>query len=247
MAVLRMTHSNTFESLIVFMIFLNSLVLAMTDYGDRENLTDYNKTLESISIIFSYIFTLEFILKVIAMGFVVHKKSYLRDPWNGIDFLVVLSGLTEIFAGGKGGGSVRALRVLRVLRPLKSINAFPKMRRLISALLSSLPVLGNAVLFMMFIFLLFGLLGVQQFGSSMYQRCRFSDEPNDDGTWPIDESIYSLCSKDATGYQCPADRYCHGPQDGGLSVESDDIINSELFDYGITVFDNLGIGFITVF
>lgn len=160
-AILRITHSNTFESIIVFIIFLNSLVLAMTDYGDRENLTDYNKTLEMISLVFSYIFTLEFILKVIAMGFIVHRKSYLRDPWNCLDFLVVLGGLTEIFAGNKGGGSVRAFRVLRVLRPLKSINAFPKMRRLIRALLSSLPTLGNAVCFMMFIFLLFGILGVQ--------------------------------------------------------------------------------------
>lgn len=134
-ATIRLTHSNTFESFVVFIIFLNSLVLAMTDYGDRDNLTDYNKTLETISTVFSYIFTLEFILKAIAMGFVKHNKSYLRDPWNCLDFLVVLSGLTEIFAGNKGGGSVRALRVLRVLRPLKSINAFPKMRRLIGALL----------------------------------------------------------------------------------------------------------------
>ena len=84
----------------------------------------------------------------------------MRDPWNGLDFLVVISGLVEIFAGDKGSKSVRALRVLRVLRPLKSINAFPKMRRIISALLSSLPALGNAVAFMMFIFLLFGILGV---------------------------------------------------------------------------------------
>ena len=58
--------------------------------------------------------------------------------------------------------------MLRVLRPLKSINAFPKMRRLIGALLSSLPNLGNAVFFMLFIFLLFGIFGVQQFGGAVY-------------------------------------------------------------------------------
>ena len=179
---------------------------------------------------------------------IINKKSYLRDPWNGLDFLVVLSGLVEIFAGDTGSKSVRALRVLRVLRPLKSINVFPKMRRIISALLSSLPTLGNAVLFMMFIFLLFGILGVQQFGSSIYQRCRFSDEPNGDGTWPFDESVPYLCSKESMGnFECPTNRYCHGPQDGNLSKEIDENINDELIDYGITVFDNLGIGFITVF
>jgi hypothetical protein len=35
------------------------------------------------------------------------------------------------------------------------------MRRLIESLLASLPSLGNAVVFMFFIFILFGILGVQ--------------------------------------------------------------------------------------
>lgn len=48
-------------------------------------------------------------------------------------------------------------------------------------------------------------------------------------------------------YQCPSDRFCKGPQDGGLDKNIDDIINDDLIDYGITVFDNLGIGFVTVF
>ena len=123
------------------------------------------------------------------------------------------------------------------------------MRRLISALLSSLPNLGNAVFFMLFIFLLFGILGVQQFSGSMYQRCRFDDTPSQDGTWPIDVSIGSLCSDDPMSmFQCPSDRYCHAPADAGLDVTKvDDLINEELIDYGITVFDNLGFGLLTVF
>ena len=138
--------------------------------------------------------------------------------------------------------------MLRVLRPLKSINAFPKMRRLIGALLSSLPNLGNAVFFMLFIFLLFGIFGVQQFGGAVYQRCRFTDLPLEDGTWPIDEEIAFVCSKDGSGnFECPEGRYCRSPLDAGLGLEIDDLQNDELIDYGITVFDNLGIGLITVF
>lgn len=51
------------------------------------------------------------------------------------------------------------------------------MRRLISSLLGSLPELANAVVFMFFIFLLFGILGVQQFKGVLYQRCRVDPEP----------------------------------------------------------------------
>lgn len=182
------------------------------------------------------------------MGFFRHSQSYLRDAWNWLDFIVVLTGIIELAAGDSGGANLRALRVLRVLRPLKSVNAFPKMRRLIGALLSSLPNLGNAVLFMLFIFLLFGILGVQQFGGTMYQRCRFTDTPNLDGTWPIDYDVPFLCSTEAMGnYYCPEDRFCHAPGDAGLDISIDDVLNDETIDYGIAVFDNLGIGLVTVF
>lgn len=35
-------NSNLFEGLIVLAIFINSIVLAITDYSDRDNLTGYN-------------------------------------------------------------------------------------------------------------------------------------------------------------------------------------------------------------
>lgn len=50
--------------------------------------------------------------------------------------------------------------------------------------------------------------------------------PNEDGTWPYDETIPYLCSKEAQGnYHCPADRYCHAVSDGNLAMEIDDVAN----------------------
>ena len=37
-------------------------------------------------------FCLEAGIKVVALGFVFHKGSYLRNGWNVMDFIVVLSG-----------------------------------------------------------------------------------------------------------------------------------------------------------
>ena len=37
-------------------------------------------------------FCLEAGIKIIALGFVFHKGSYLRNGWNVMDFIVVLSG-----------------------------------------------------------------------------------------------------------------------------------------------------------
>jgi len=41
---------------------------------------------------FLIIYTIEMILKVIALGFCMQQNSYLRDPWNVLDFIVVFFG-----------------------------------------------------------------------------------------------------------------------------------------------------------
>ena len=44
-------------------------------------------------------FTVEMMLRVIALGFVLHKYSYLRDAWNWLDFLIVIiSFVSHLFA-----------------------------------------------------------------------------------------------------------------------------------------------------
>ena len=108
--------------MIILLIFLNSLFLAMYDYGDRDNMTTYNQMIEQTGIFFTIIFTFECAVKVISMGFIIHRKAYLRDGWNWIDFIVVVIGLIE---GIPGIPQLRSLRTLRVLRPLRSINAVP--------------------------------------------------------------------------------------------------------------------------
>ena len=42
--------------------------------------------------VFAAIYTLEMILKIISKGFALHKYAYLRDPWNWLDFVVVILG-----------------------------------------------------------------------------------------------------------------------------------------------------------
>ena len=155
-----MVNNPIFENFVILAIALNSLLLSIYDYSDRENETEYNKILENVSMVFTIIFSLEMFFKIISMGFFVHRNSYLRDYWNWLDLLVVIVGFIELMPFMRIS-SFRSLRILRVLRPLRSINAFPKMRIQINALLNSVPSLMNAVVFMLFIFLLFGILGVQ--------------------------------------------------------------------------------------
>ena len=66
--------------------------MAVYDYSDRDNLTFRNDIVEKSGLVFSGLFTVECILKIIGMGFICHKNAYLRDPWNWIDFVVVIIG-----------------------------------------------------------------------------------------------------------------------------------------------------------
>lgn len=50
-----------------------------------------------IGIIFTIIFALEALLKIIGMGFILHKSSYLREGFNFIDFIIVIAGYFNRF------------------------------------------------------------------------------------------------------------------------------------------------------
>lgn len=115
-----------FENIIILLILMNTIVLALYDYKDRENFTEWNQRLETVGHVFTILFTIEMILKILSQGFVVHRNAYLRDAWNSLDLIVVFTGIMELLDISLF--KVRALRTLRVLRPLRSIKAFPKMR-----------------------------------------------------------------------------------------------------------------------
>lgn len=167
----------------------NSVLLAITDYTDDDNVTNWNKRLEDIDRVFTVIFILEAVLKITAFGFVIHKRSYLRDAWNVLDFTVVIIGLISMLPNVP---NLKSLRIMRVLRPLRSINAIPSMKRLIATLLQSIPRMGFLVVFVIYFLTIFSILGIQLFARDYYYRCRMTDYPitNIDGltTWPIDDA-----------------------------------------------------------
>ena len=82
------TLNRWFTGLTTFIIILNSVNLAIYDYSDRDSLTSYNKVLNILNEIFTFIFLAESIIKILAMGFIMHEKSYLRDGWNILDFFI---------------------------------------------------------------------------------------------------------------------------------------------------------------
>jgi hypothetical protein len=120
---------------------------------------------ESSELWFQIFFTVEATIKIVAMGFITEKGSYLRDPWNVLDFVVVAIGWVGLLPGI---ANLTALRAIRVLRPLRSINMIPDMKILVNSLIKSIPGLVHVIIFLLFMILVFGIIGVNFFRGLNY-------------------------------------------------------------------------------
>ena len=214
-----------------------------------------NAAMEDSELVFTTVFTLEMLVKIIAMGFYFEKGSYLSDGWNAMDFLVVVVSLVSLLPGI--GGGVSALRVVRVLRPLRSLSVMPGMRTLIDTMLRAIPMIGNVLLFCVFFFTVFGIFGLQTFMGALRNRCfTLVDDATCDQFTSVEDVI--MCRGDVAGmasgvavllaeddertcetgsagtgtYECPSGQRCmkaHNPA------------------YGLIHFDNAAHAFLTIF
>lgn len=86
-----------FDRFIMLLIALSSMKLALESYLTNEDETStIVKTSEYLDLAFNYLFILECILKVIALGFAMDDGSYLRDSWNGLDFFIVVTSVIDM-------------------------------------------------------------------------------------------------------------------------------------------------------
>jgi Ion transport protein len=94
---------------------------------------------------------------------------HLQDPWNVLDFFVVL---TSLLTSLPNMPKMNSVRVFRVLRPLKSISALPGLQKLVVSMLKALPQLVSVVILLSQVMLIFGILGLQLFSGTLHARCR---------------------------------------------------------------------------
>jgi hypothetical protein len=78
-------------------------------------------------LIISLIFVAEFVIKIIVCGFYWGgEKTYLKDAWNILDFIIVcfsfLTWILEAIAGDTNISFIRGFRALRALRPLRVVS-----------------------------------------------------------------------------------------------------------------------------
>ena len=107
------------------------------------------------------------ILKIISLGFWVEKYSYIRDPWNILDFIVVIIGWLGLVVSS---GNISAIRAIRILRPLRTINSIAEMKIVVNSIIKSLPMLADVFFLFIFLLLIFSIIGLQSYAGLFRQR-----------------------------------------------------------------------------
>ncbi|RXN08032.1 sodium channel type 8 subunit alpha-like protein [Labeo rohita] len=117
---------------------------------------------------FTGIYTFESLTKIVARGFCIDDFTFLRDPWNWLDFMVISMAYVTEFVDL---GNVSALRTFRVLRALKTISVIPGLKTIVGALIQSVKKLSDVMILTVFCLSVFALIGLQLFMGNLRQKC----------------------------------------------------------------------------
>jgi len=205
-----------FEYAIIFIIACSSIALAIdgpkmskdaplydTELSDSEE--QMKSMLYYADLTFTAIFTLELIMKVMVDGFIAHKGSYLRSPWNILDALVVVVGILAVVGDDSmNASSLRALRTFRALRPIRMASRAQGVKVVVNALFQAIPGIGNVALVCMLFYLIFGIMGLNIFMGKMY----YCSDETDTATRLVPESV-GLDDSAMTKTWCQVDSGSH--------------------------------------
>lgn len=133
-------------------------------------------------------------VKIIAFGFIFGKNSYLRDPWNVLDFIIVSTSLMPLVISINF--SVKSLRAIRVLRPLKTITKVRSLKMIVRTLFYSFSLVMDSLYILFFVMIVFSIAGSQLFSGLLQNRCM------DLSTGDLTDIMCSTGSTCDNGYVC---------------------------------------------
>ncbi|XP_069737633.1 voltage-dependent P/Q-type calcium channel subunit alpha-1A [Phaenicophaeus curvirostris] len=218
----KITEWPPFEYMILATIIANCIVLALEQHLPDEDKTPMSERLDDTEPYFIGIFCFEAGIKIIALGFAFHKGSYLRNGWNVMDFVVVLTGILSTVGSQF---DLRTLRAVRVLRPLKLVSGIPSLQVVLKSIMKAMIPLLQIGLLLFFAILIFAIIGLEFYMGKFHTTCfdLVTDEIK----------VEVPCGTDEPARICPNGTKCKKYWEGP--------------NYGITQFDNILFAVLTVF
>ncbi|XP_074521311.1 sodium channel protein type 4 subunit alpha B-like [Halichoeres trimaculatus] len=174
----------------------------------------------NMELLFFIIYSLEVIIKTMSRG-CCGKFSFLRDPWNWLDVLVISTVCVSEFVDWN-----MLLAVSCVARILKLLPLIPGMKSTVTAVFQSAKRLAGVTVMTMFFLSIFALIGQQIFMGNLKHRCfvwpiNLTDVYLSNGTSGFDYHEY--LQNETNQYFLPSSpNYLQGPRDSLVCGNSSD-------------------------
>ncbi|RLV99273.1 hypothetical protein DV515_00009900, partial [Chloebia gouldiae] len=149
---------------------------------------ELTNALEISNIVFTSLFALEMLLKVLVYG----PFGYIKNPYNIFDGIIVVISVWEIV--GQQGGGLSVLRTFRLMRVLKLVRFMPALQRQLVVLMKTMDNVATFCMLLMLFIFIFSILGMHLFG------CKFASERDGD-TLPDRKNFDSLLWAIVTVFQ----------------------------------------------
>ena len=160
---LKIIKNAYFDAFIILVIILNTITLTLDKHPENEQWV--KDMLSVFNYVFTAIFTIEVVLKMIGMG----GKIFMKDNYNRFDLFIVIISLLEIqvnsnTAGNEndGPGFVSSLRGFRLLKIFKLFRS-GDLKILVDSITFTLTTIGDYVILLMLFVYVFALLGMSFF------------------------------------------------------------------------------------
>uniref|UniRef100_A0A4Y0BI67 Voltage-dependent calcium channel type A subunit alpha-1 n=1 Tax=Anopheles funestus TaxID=62324 RepID=A0A4Y0BI67_ANOFN len=251
-----------FEYAVLLTIIANCVVLALEEHLPHGDKTILAQKLEKTEAYFLGIFCVEASLKILALGFVMHKHSYLRNIWNIMDFFVVVTGFITLFPQKGPEVDLRTLRAIRVLRPLKLVSGIPSLQVVLKSIIKAMAPLLQIGLLVLFAIVIFAIIGLEFYSGALHRSCYSLEDickylalhVMTQFTPPFYILLAYLVAAQIVKEgefptPCNADNDTIAPTGAYVCNSSDStcIEQWEGPNFGITSFDNIGFAMLTVF
>uniref|UniRef100_A0A7N8XS83 Sodium channel protein n=1 Tax=Mastacembelus armatus TaxID=205130 RepID=A0A7N8XS83_9TELE len=261
------TKGNTIYSMFIMITILSNCV-----FMTMSNPPAWSKTVEYV---FTGIYTFEATVKVLSRGFCLGSFTFLRDPWNWLDFMVITMAYVTEFVDL---GNVSALRTFRVLRALKTITVIPGLKTIVAALIQSVKKMVDVMILTVFALSVFALVGLQLFMGNLRHKCvrwpiktnetayeffnttsAFNDTVFFNDSMAANDTVYSNSTFDFQEYIENSENYyfldgsqdallCGNSSDAGTCPEGYTCMKAGRNpNFGYTSFDSFGWAFLALF
>ncbi|KAG7233025.1 hypothetical protein INR49_007540 [Caranx melampygus] len=143
-----------FDFIIVICLILNTLFLATEHYPMT---LEFDEHLSISYLVFTWIFTAEMLLRLVAMG----PSGYFKVGWHRFDFILVIGSLLEL--GLCDVGNFSMLHSFSLMRVLRLARWWPSFHLFIQIVWTTLSALRNLTLILLVMVLIFTVVGMQMF------------------------------------------------------------------------------------